>query len=60
MPSLYPYQAEAVKQLLNGKHICIAETGVGKTCIGVTWAELAGQRSVLVVTTASVCGAQNY
>ena len=60
MPSLYPYQAEAVKQLLSGKHICIAETGVGKTVIGLTWAKLTGKQSVLVVTTASVRDAHNY
>lgn len=54
---LYEYQKKAVRDLLNGKHIVIAGTGMGKTAIGMTWAKeeckRTGKEKVLVVTTAS-------
>lgn len=56
-PRLYDYQEQAVKDLLSGKHIVIAGTGMGKTAIGMTWAkaecEKSGKKRVLVITTAS-------
>lgn len=54
---LYDYQAQAVDALLNGKHIVVAGTGVGKTVISVVWASKVCRRTdkrrVLVITTAS-------
>lgn len=57
MPSLYNHQIDAISQLLAGKHIIIAPTGVGKGAISVKWAEKrceeTGKTKILVVTTAS-------
>lgn len=57
MPSLYSHQIDAISQLLAGKHIIIAPTGVGKGAISVKWAEKrceeTGKTKILVVTTAS-------
>lgn len=57
MPSLYDHQIDAISQLLAGKHIIIAPTGVGKGAISVKWAEKrceeTGKTKILVVTTAS-------
>lgn len=54
--SLYPFQQDAVKQLLGGKHIIIAQPGVGKTAVSLVWAEQAmrssGKHNLLVITTA--------
>lgn len=54
---LYPYQKEAVRELLNGKHIITAGCGAGKNPISMVWAcekcKLTGKRKVLVITTAS-------
>lgn len=62
MPSLYKYQAEAVAQLLAGKHIIVAGTGMGKTSMAMVWAEQrckkTSKHKVLVVTTASKCRAR--
>lgn len=57
---LYNYQAQAVQALLGGKHFVIAQTGVGKTAIGLSWAKATGKQKVLVVTTAAVRDAKNY
>lgn len=57
MLSLYKHQEDSIAQLLAGKHIIIAPTGVGKGAISVKWAEKrceeTGKHKVLVVTTAS-------
>lgn len=57
MASLYRFQQDAIKQLLNGKHIIIAQTGSGKTAMGANWiaeqVKRTGKRKVLIVTTAS-------
>ena len=56
-PTLYQHQLDSIEQLLDGKHIIIAETGVGKGAISVKWAEErckeTGKTRLLVVTTAS-------
>lgn len=57
---LYDYQKQAVLELLNGKKICTAGTGVGKTIIGLSWAKATGKPRVLVCTTASVRDAKGY
>lgn len=57
MATLYQHQIDSISQLLTGKHIIIAETGVGKGAISVKWAEKrceeTNKNKVLVVTTAS-------
>ncbi len=54
---LYNFQETAVKELLNGKHIVVSNTGSGKGAMAVVWAkamcEKTGKNKVLVVTTAS-------
>lgn len=55
--SLFPFQEQAVDQLLKGKHFIIAGVGSGKTAMAVVWAwdkcEETGLNKILVVTTAS-------
>lgn len=57
MATLYEHQTDSIAQLLAGKHILVAPTGVGKGAISVKWAEArckeTGKNKVLVVTTAS-------
>lgn len=57
MAELYDYQREVVNQLLSGKHIVVAGTGLGKTACAMCWAEKkckeTGKGKVLIVTTAS-------
>lgn len=57
MGTLYQHQKDSIEQLLAGKHIIIANTGVGKGAISLVWAaercKETGKRKVLVVTTAS-------
>jgi hypothetical protein len=54
---LYKFQEEAIRELLNGKHIAVMATGSGKTAVSMTWAketcERTGKSKVLVITTAS-------
>lgn len=56
-PTLYDYQKDAVKQLLDGKHYVISGTGSGKGAMSVVWAKEVCKRTskdkVLVITTAS-------
>lgn len=60
MPSLYNYQERTVEALLEGKHFCILDVGLGKTAIGLTWAKRTKKPKVLVVTTASVRDSGSY
>lgn len=54
---LYPYQKEAVQDLMHGKHIVVAGMGMGKTAMMMTWlkkkCDETGKRKVLIVTTPS-------
>lgn len=60
MIELYPYQKEAVEQLLGGKHYLIAPVGVGKTLMSLEYAKKTGKKHVAVVTTASVRDAHSF
>lgn len=51
--SLYPFQQDAVEQLLGGKHIVYATMGAGKTAIMFNWLSAVKAKKVLVVTVAS-------
>lgn len=50
---LYDFQRKSLGNLLNGKRICCAGTGAGKTSIALHWAKAQGKPRVLVVTTSS-------
>lgn len=54
---LYPFQNQAVRALLSGKHILIANTGSGKAPISMVWSYFVCKRTckhkVLVITTSS-------
>lgn len=54
---LFPFQQEAVNDLMAGKHIVVAGCGSGKTAIALSWAERkakqTGKKKLLVVTTAA-------
>ena len=55
--TLYDFQEQAVKQLMDGKHFIISGVGSGKTAMALVWAEQkckeTGKKNVLIVTTAS-------
>lgn len=55
--TLYNFQEQAVKQLMDGKHFIISGVGSGKTAMALVWAEQkckeTGKKNVLIVTTAS-------
>lgn len=51
--SLFPFQREAVKQLLAGKRIIRADCGVGKSAVMVKWLEEQHPTHVIIATTAS-------
>lgn len=53
MPSLYEYQKDAVRALLGGKQICVANCGAGKGSISLYWARAQKKPRLLVITTAS-------
>lgn len=53
MAELYPYQKDAVRKLLSGRHIIVAQCGAGKTAIALKWAENCPKKKLLVITTAS-------
>lgn len=57
---LYDFQQKAVKNLINGKHICIARVGVGKGSIALNWAKAQNKDRVLVVTTSSKRDSQDF
>lgn len=53
MANLFPFQEQAVKELLNGKHIIRADCGVGKSAIMVDWLVKQHPTHVIIATTAS-------
>ena len=53
MPELYSFQRDAIANILNGKHLCIANVGSGKGSIALWVAHAHKKPRVLVVTTAS-------
>lgn len=53
MPSLYPFQEQAVNDLKFGKSIAILPTGAGKTAVMFRWLGSTGRNKILVVTTPS-------
>lgn len=54
MPSLYPYQKEAVEQLTNPKKFAvIAGMGLGKSACALHWAKTTGLKKWLIITTPS-------
>lgn len=57
MADLFPFQRDAVRELLGGKHIIRADCGTGKTPISLVWADevrkKTGKRRLVVWTTAS-------
>lgn len=54
---LYPYQKDAVNDLLSGKHIVVATMGMGKTAMLMVWLRHkcleTGKKKVLIITTPS-------
>ena len=62
MAELFPFQQEAVAQLMAGMKIIISNTGSGKSAMAMVFAEQkcreADKNKVLVVTTASKCKAK--
>ena len=56
-PTLYEYQKKAVKDLLDGKRICLMGVGTGKTAVMFNWLKQVCEREnrtrVVVITTAS-------
>lgn len=54
---LYPFQEEAVRDLIDGKHIVVAGMGMGKTAMMMTWlkkkCDETGKSKILIVTTPS-------
>lgn len=53
MAELYPFQKQAVDDLVGGKHIVVATMGSGKTAMLFNWLKRSGAKRVLIVTTAS-------
>lgn len=53
MTALFPYQKDAVRELLNGKHIVLAEPGCGKSAVMVNWLEQRKAKKIIIATTAS-------
>ena len=51
--SLFPFQREAVKDLIAGKQIVYADMGAGKTAIMFNWLKYMKPKKVLIVTVAS-------
>lgn len=55
--TLFPFQEQAVAQLLTGKHFIIAGVGSGKTAMSLVWAEQKQRETrkhkLVVITTAS-------
>lgn len=50
---LYPFQKQAVKELLDGKRIAVIPTGGGKSAVMFAWLQALNPQKVLVVTTCS-------
>lgn len=56
----YPFQEDAINQLLEGKHIIKADCGLGKTCIFFNWLERNHATHVIIATTASKCHSKDF
>lgn len=50
---LYKYQEQSVRDLLNGKRICLQGVGTGKTPVMMRWLRETGKPRVVIITTAS-------
>lgn len=61
--TLYPFQKQAVKALLNGKHFIVSTMGSGKSSISIVWAYFMCQKTkknkILVITTSSKTHTKN-
>lgn len=53
MPNLYHYQEQSVRELLNGKRICLQQVGTGKTPVMMRWLQAVKKKNVVIITTAS-------
>lgn len=53
MTPLFPFQKDAVRELLAGKHMIIADCGCGKSAIMTKWLEEQGAFKIIIATTAS-------
>lgn len=53
MPSLYPFQQQAVDELCDGKRLAILPTGTGKTAVMMRWLNATDKKRILIVTTPS-------
>lgn len=53
MLELHDYQKKAVEELLNGKHVCVIGTGLGKSAVMLRWLKATGKKNVVIVTTPS-------
>lgn len=53
MPSLYPFQRQAVNDLHNGARLVVIGTGCGKSAVMLTWLKETDKKRVLIVTTPS-------
>ena len=53
MPSLYPFQRQAVDDLHNGARLVVIGTGCGKSAVMLTWLKETQKKRVLIVTTPS-------
>ena len=50
---LYGFQKESLRDLCNGKHICVQEVGSGKSAVMMRWLQAQKPNRVLIVTTPS-------
>lgn len=53
MPSLYPFQRQAVNDLNNGARLVVIGTGCGKSAVMMTWLKETEKKRILIVTTPS-------
>lgn len=53
MPSLYPFQRQAVNDLQNGARLVVIGTGCGKSAVMLTWLKETERKKILIVTTPS-------
>lgn len=53
MPSLYPFQQQAVDELCNGARLVVVGTGCGKSAIMMRWLKATEKKQILIVTTPS-------
>ena len=50
---LYGFQKQSIKDLFNGKHICVQDVGTGKSAVMMKWLAMKNPRKVLIITTPS-------